>query len=153
MKNAEQDLCRDCGFCCDGTLFFRAKLKEDELGKFNFETETKNNQVFFKQPCPYFEKTCTIYNNTRPHVCGQFKCRILRRAIRGKTSFNEAQNLINKLKIQKRRLELSIPGYTAQIGIKESWHNFRKINHHQWQKPALIFLRRRQLHHQTHPRF
>ena len=71
--NQEQELCISCGFCCDGTLFNRARSDESEVvlaEMLKFKDEDGNHWI--KLPCPYFEKHCKVYKQNRPHVCSSF---------------------------------------------------------------------------------
>ena len=65
----EQEICRSCGMCCDGTLFSRARLEAGEKGNLPIKIEERyhrnNESEFFKLPCPYFSKECTIYSQKK----------------------------------------------------------------------------------------
>jgi|GEM_PF-6212842 len=52
MSDSHQNICISCGFCCDGTLFNHAKIKENEPLEtgYSFETfikGTSKNYFFF----------------------------------------------------------------------------------------------------------
>jgi hypothetical protein len=68
----EQEICVDCGFCCDGTLFNQAVLKPAEKGNLPHWMEEnyreKEDDGFFPLPCAYFDGNCTIYNYCRPRT-------------------------------------------------------------------------------------
>lgn len=93
----EHDICISCGFCCDRTLFDVAKLGEEEVLRDKFiDIETRVNDVrFFKLPCPYFDKKCTIYHEKKPDICSKFKCMLLRNAIKGEITKENAMRAID----------------------------------------------------------
>ena len=95
-ENDEHIICISCGFCCDRTLFDVAKLDEDEILRDKFiPIETRINDVrFFKLPCPYFDKKCTIYQEKKPNICTKFKCMHLRNAIKGNITKEDAMRTI-----------------------------------------------------------
>ena len=93
-----QDLCKQCGLCCDGTLF--ATTPVDEATQHLFAS---NNQ----QPngCEQLSScgSCKIYEN-RPYGCRSFKCGVLKDLLKGHLKFKEAQQLIYEVK-NNRTLE------------------------------------------------
>jgi uncharacterized protein len=74
-------LCLSCGLCCDGSLFERARLQP---GEESFAAElgltvlsVSGQKPRFELPCHLFQGCCSIYDQTRPRVCGAFKCKLL----------------------------------------------------------------------------
>mgnify|MGYP005644641471 CR=1 FL=1 len=126
--NKEQELCKTCGFCCDGTLYARATSFEDEILLPNMETEKLDDSYWFKLPCSYFDKCCTVYDQTRPAICGDFKCRLLKRFIKGKLEFDELEKLIQQIKEQKARLYKLIPNANITESIKNAYASFLDSN-------------------------
>ncbi|MDD7987007.1 hypothetical protein PQO01_18820 [Lentisphaera marina] len=127
-KNQEQELCKNCGFCCDGTLFARATSFKDEILLPKMEAEIIDDAYWFKLPCVYFDKYCTVYDKKRPDICGDFKCRLLKKFIKGKLAFNELEKLIQQIKDQKNRLYQLIPNAKKNRTIKEAYHSFIENN-------------------------
>ena len=78
----EQEICVQCGFCCDGTLFSHASLQPGERGNLPPKLEQEYVQYdtgeFFRQPCVYFAGCCTIYDQPKLHICSSFRCQLLR---------------------------------------------------------------------------
>jgi Fe-S-cluster containining protein len=79
-------LCLACGLCCTGFLHPNAILQidetqqADELGLTWYAQETG---LVFDLPCPCFrEGRCSVYPN-RPKVCGEYRCRLLRKYLSG----------------------------------------------------------------------
>ena len=82
--NNFQDLCKNCGFCCDGTLFNHAIIEENEENEhFEIFTNSESGKRYFKQPCPYHNGICTLQLDTRASICSSFKCRVLKQLERG----------------------------------------------------------------------
>lgn len=102
------DLCVDCGMCCDGTLFERARANmpnDNELiKKFGLTPLIINDKPFFKLPCHHFEKCCTVYNNERPSICSEFMCNPLRKYEKGDISFVEVEKIINETLIIRSQI-------------------------------------------------
>lgn len=107
---AEQELCVGCGFCCDGTLFRYAELQKEELPrvpeKIIKALFIEKEEDYFRLPCGYFSSKCTIYDETRPSVCGIFRCQLLKDFAAGKVDFDEARRIIaDAAQMRKRLLE------------------------------------------------
>ena len=96
----EQSICIKCGICCDGTLFNKAILhkgeKENVPKKFEKLVESNSKGDYFKLPCIYFDKKCTIYTEKKPCVCSEFRCKLLKDFSKEKISFLDAQNTVEK---------------------------------------------------------
>ena len=123
-ENKEQELCKNCGFCCDGTLFTRATSSKDEALLPEMEAEILDDSYWFKLPCSYFDKCCTVYEQKRPAICGDFKCRLLKKFIKGKLDFDELENLIHQIKAQKIRLRKIIPNIKAEDRLHGAFRFF-----------------------------
>jgi len=82
--NGIEQLCPNCGLCCDSTLFADVELRAGDdaarLKKLGLALEKKGrNKTAFAQPCACFDgKLCTIYRD-RPKRCGSFECGLLKR--------------------------------------------------------------------------
>ena len=123
--NKEQEICKACGFCCDGTLFSRATSFKSEniLPKMIHDTD-KNGDTWIKLPCQYFDECCTVYDQKRPQICGDFKCRLLKQAIKGKMAFDDLAQLIKQIKTQKKRIAMHIPNHQDDKLLKKSFEEF-----------------------------
>ena len=76
-------LCPNCGLCCDSTLFADVELRAGDdakrLAELGLSLTKKGRQLAFAQPCACFDgKLCTIYAD-RPKRCGLFECGLLKR--------------------------------------------------------------------------
>ncbi|MDR3457027.1 MAG: YkgJ family cysteine cluster protein [Verrucomicrobiae bacterium] len=82
--NGIEQLCPNCGLCCDSTLFADVELRAGDdaarLRKLGLTLEKKGkSKTAFAQPCAGFDgKLCTIYRD-RPKRCGLFECGLLKR--------------------------------------------------------------------------
>jgi Fe-S-cluster containining protein len=85
--NAVDQLCPNCGLCCNGVLFADVELqKGDDAGRligFGLPLKKKGAKRVFVQPCACFGgKLCRIYD-ARPARCRMFECGLLKRAQAG----------------------------------------------------------------------
>ena len=110
--NPEQELCKRCGFCCDGTLFRYAVVKDDDVLLPGME-EVKEKDRSFRQPCPYFSELCTAYHLQRPSICCSYRCDLLEKASDGEILFEEVAELVRRVKSQKARLEKMLEAYSG----------------------------------------
>jgi len=82
--NGIEQLCPNCGLCCDSTLFADVELRTGDdakrLKRLGLTLEKKGQgKLAFAQPCACFQgKLCTIYAD-RPKRCRTFECRLLKR--------------------------------------------------------------------------
>jgi Fe-S-cluster containining protein len=103
--NGIEQLCPNCGLCCDSTLFadveLRAgddaqKLKKSGVKLFK-KTKTK---IAFSQPCACFDgQLCKIYSD-RPKRCGLFECSLLKKVEAGEMTSVTA---LKKISVAKKR--------------------------------------------------
>jgi Fe-S-cluster containining protein len=83
MTSIDQ-LCPNCGLCCDSTLFADVELRAGDnaarLKKLGLTLFQKiKAKTAFAQPCPCFDgKLCQIYKD-RPKRCAAFECGLLKR--------------------------------------------------------------------------
>jgi len=99
--NYEQELCKICGLCCDGTIFKGAYIiNEMDLERsrsFNLSFDsTKDNKIFFKLPCHHFNGICTIYHVRRPHICGSFYCDLIVKLRKKEMKFDKVKEIIEE---------------------------------------------------------
>jgi Fe-S-cluster containining protein len=83
MTSIDQ-LCPNCGLCCDSTLFADVELRAGDdakrLQKLGLTLFQKSKtKTAFAQPCVCFDgKLCQIYKN-RPKRCALFECGLLKK--------------------------------------------------------------------------
>lgn len=88
--------------CCNGALFARAKVKDDEedrrLGTLDFSLVDLDGKRHFRQPCSYEKScSCSIYQS-RPKVCRAFRCKLLKQHDAGEIDSADAREKIAKAK-------------------------------------------------------
>jgi hypothetical protein len=95
---ADDNICVDCGLCCDGTLFGSVNLIDvDEhapLVALAAEISTDGDRAEFAQPCPAFAGGCCTIYTVRPALCRTYKCDLLRRRDVGEVSTADARATI-----------------------------------------------------------
>ncbi|MCB9139776.1 MAG: YkgJ family cysteine cluster protein [Caldilineaceae bacterium] len=96
-------LCISCGLCCDGTLFSHTPLDTDNQR--DHVQEGTDNGDKISQPCAYHgaETGCQIYTS-RPNVCRQFKCRLLRKVLESETTLDDAMSIVKMTKKQRAKV-------------------------------------------------
>jgi hypothetical protein len=112
IDNDEQQLCKKCGLCCNGTLFGFVQLVDEDMlhvvariPDFNIQDSKKS----FKQPCRYFkENLCSIYCSWRPRACAIFVCKLLVRYRQNKVSFEEAVDVIEQTVVQAKHVRKTL---------------------------------------------
>lgn len=97
--NHFQEVCKKCGFCCDGTLFKNATLQDDEVHE-NFEIiENPNSgKRHFIQPCPHHVGICTLNLDKRASICSSFKCKLLKKLDTNEIDTNQAIEIVEQTK-------------------------------------------------------
>lgn len=103
--NGIDQLCPNCGMCCDSTLFADVELRAGDDAKrlkrlgLTIEKKTKT-KLAFNQPCVCFDgKLCQIYAD-RPKRCGLFECGLLKRVESGAMTAGAALKKITATKKQ-----------------------------------------------------
>jgi uncharacterized protein len=115
--NPVDQLCPNCGLCCDSVLFADVELRAGDnakrLAKLGLTIETKTRtKLAFAQPCACFDgKLCTIYAN-RPKRCRTFECGLLKRVQAGEMDASAALKTIGKTKL----LVETVRGLLCQLG-------------------------------------
>jgi hypothetical protein len=102
MKSVEQ-LCPNCGLCCDSTLFADVELRAgddaQELARHGLTVWPKSKtKLAFAQPCACFDgRLCGIYAD-RPKRCKLFECGLLKRVEGGEMTAGAALKKIAQAK-------------------------------------------------------
>jgi len=101
--NAIDQLCPNCGLCCDGSLFADVELQPgddaDRLVQLGLSLKKKRRRkIAFVQPCACFDKKyCKIYSD-RPRQCRLFECGVLKKVGAGKITVDAALKTISEAK-------------------------------------------------------
>jgi Fe-S-cluster containining protein len=115
--NGVEQLCPNCGLCCDSTLFADVELRAGDdakrLAKLGLTIEQKpKTKLAFAQSCACFDgKLCGIYAD-RPKRCRTFECGLLKRVQAGELHADAALKTIAKTKLQAE----AVRGLLRQLG-------------------------------------
>ncbi len=141
-KNSEQIICINCGFCCDGTLFYSGCLEQGERGTLPEKIEKNyfidKNKEYFKLPCLYFDKKCTIYNQKKAKICSSYRCQLLFDVEDNKMMIKEALQLVENAKQARNKIfkiwakltgdydKITFNGLLIKLGYKSKELNDKK---------------------------
>ena len=89
--------CVGCGLCCNGTLYWMAKVtpgEEQRIQGYGLELMEEKGTTYFRLPC-HHERCgrCTIYED-RFDICRSFRCRLLRNYQAGEIDLAEARQQV-----------------------------------------------------------
>jgi Fe-S-cluster containining protein len=107
--NGIEQLCPNCGLCCDSTLFADVELRAGDdarrLKQLGLTLEKKGQgKLSFAQPCACFDgKLCGVYAD-RPKRCRTFECGLLKRVDAGELAAAAALKKISTAKIQTEKV-------------------------------------------------
>jgi uncharacterized protein len=107
--NGIEQLCPNCGLCCDGTLFADVELREGDdakrLEKLGLPLKKKGQgKLAFTQSCACFDgKFCKIYSD-RPKRCRSFECGLLKKVEANEMNASAALKKISQAKILAKKL-------------------------------------------------
>jgi Fe-S-cluster containining protein len=128
-----EDLCRECGLCCDGTLFDLVKLEPtDDAAKLNAlglavtVSRGKAPVARIPQPCAALcaDRTCRLYA-IRPAQCRVFECGVFKDAKAGRVSFPSALRIVKATRRradQVRRLLRELGDTDEHRALGERFH-------------------------------
>ena len=66
------------------------------LKRLNEASYSKDGNDYFRLPCGYFDRKCTIYDQKKADVCSDFRCQLLRDFSDGKISHGDALRLVRE---------------------------------------------------------
>jgi hypothetical protein len=94
--------CVGCGMCCDGTLYWLAKVtpgEEEHIVAHGLILNTENpNTTYFNLPCHHEScGQCTIYQD-RFDICRSFRCQLLRNYQANDLTLDEATEKVRTAK-------------------------------------------------------
>jgi uncharacterized protein len=107
--NGVEQLCPNCGLCCDSTLFGDVELRAgddaERLKQLGLTLEKKGrSKLAFAQSCACFDgKLCKIYDD-RPKRCRTFECGLLKRVQADELSAGAALKKISVAKILVKKV-------------------------------------------------
>lgn len=102
-------LCAECGMCCDGVLFFGAKLQPADpvraLRALGLKIKRRHGELFCLQPCAaHIGGSCSIYES-RPGRCREFECKQLQSVERHEISEEVAMGNIRRARALVEQVE------------------------------------------------
>jgi uncharacterized protein len=118
--NGIEQLCPNCGLCCNGVLFADAELRRGDdakrLAELGLPIERKGRgKLAFAQPCTCFDgRLCNIYDD-RPKRCRTFECGLLKRVQAGELDASNALKIISQTKRQVENMRERL----RQLGQKD----------------------------------
>jgi hypothetical protein len=124
-------LCIDCGcaFCCDGTLYGWAPVQDDDFPvsddafEVQRESVTGQNKAFFKLPCKLcLNGRCSIHEEKRPAICGDFQCKLLAGHASGSVCTEAARALVDNVKKLQARLMPQMEKFVGDGGALSLFH-------------------------------
>ena len=106
MNESVDQLCPNCGLCCDSTLFADVELRAGDdagrLAELGLSLAKKGGKLAFAQPCACFDgKLCGIYAD-RPKRCRTFECGLLKKVEADEMTVGAA---LKKISEAKKRAE------------------------------------------------
>jgi hypothetical protein len=107
--NGIEQLCPNCGLCCDSTLFADVELRPGDdaarLKKLGLSLWKKGQgRLAFSQPCACFDgKLCRIYED-RPTRCRKFECGLLKRVGLNELTASVALKKISSAKLKTKKV-------------------------------------------------
>lgn len=119
--NGVEQLCPQCGLCCDSTLFADVELHPGDdaqsLKKLGLSLHKKGRgKLAFAQPCACFDgRFCRIYGD-RPQRCRTFECGLLKRVEAGEMTVITALKKISAAKKQAEKVRglLALTGHNDE---------------------------------------
>ena len=108
-SNGVEQLCPNCGLCCDSTLFADVELRKgddpEQLTKLGLEVLQKTkSKLAFSQPCACFDgKLCKIYGD-RPTRCRLFECGLLKKVEHDEMTAGAALEKIREAKAKAEKV-------------------------------------------------
>jgi len=122
-------LCPNCGLCCDSTLFADAELRPEDdanrLARLGLTIAKKGpRKLAFSQPCACFDgKHCKIYRD-RPAQCHLFECGLLKRTAAGKMKADTALKAIAEAKMLANKVRALLHAYGQNPEEKALIHSY-----------------------------
>lgn len=115
-RHGAQALCRGCGLCCDGSLFWGVALEAGEAVPGGGDAVG-----FLPQPCRFHGAGgCAIYA-ARPGQCRAFTCGVLRAVLEGERGLAWAEAQVTGMRHLLAGLDAVLPGEGALYARAAAW--------------------------------
>lgn len=108
------ELCLTCGLCCRGVLHSDAIVLVEEVDRFGPEFDLRkyagHTNFYFDLPCRYIgeDNRCEIYAKGRPHICGAYVCKLLRKYLDGEKDLATCLAAVTKAKKMIEQLTVKV---------------------------------------------
>lgn len=114
------DLCLNCNLCCNGSLFARVPVTEEEQARLPDDLSffRRNGNLRMRLPCPRLGEDggCTVYAD-RPAVCRTYHCKLSKRVEAGDVAEERALAIIAEIKkTQKNAVALAAQAMGKTVG-------------------------------------
>lgn len=127
-----EQLCPNCGLCCDSTLFADVELRSGDdpkrLKKLGLVLHQKTKaRVAFSQPCACFDgKLCRIYAD-RPKRCRLFECGLLKQVEAGDMSAGLALKKISAARKKAEAVRVLLRGLGQRDEQMALTHRYAEV--------------------------
>jgi hypothetical protein len=110
-------LCLSCGLCCLSAIYPRSSLLYTETefaDSLGLTVVTLEEHLYFCLPCPLYQQNrCSIYYATRPAVCVDFRCSLLKKFQNEQISLEQSLRLVKYAKELWTEVTMQLPtGYS-----------------------------------------
>ena len=110
-----KNICIDCGMCSDGTMYRWVGLREGDqlepLSSAGAVFVARDAETLFQLPCPAFRGGCCSIYESRPKICRDYRCFLLRRYEAGDVSFEEARARITRTMALRDRVRSAMAAF------------------------------------------
>ncbi|MBO9449149.1 YkgJ family cysteine cluster protein [Tropicibacter sp. R16_0] len=99
-------LCVSCNLCCNGSIFARVPITEEERPRLPKEVQVfaRNGALRMRLPCPRLgdDGACTCYD-VRPDTCRTYNCKLSKRRNEGEIDERSAVEITQEIKAAQAR--------------------------------------------------
>ncbi|WP_214652188.1 YkgJ family cysteine cluster protein [Novosphingobium jiangmenense] len=122
-------LCLACGLCCNGTVYGYAIIREDEVeeaARIGMNTmRTMDKSPAFLMACNWLDgAACTRYTQWRPSICGDYFCRVQKRAEKQDLTEEQAFARIANARRMAEEVKALLPD---GMPMSQARHEFRRL--------------------------
>ena len=126
------DLCTQCGLCCDGTIYPKARAFPDDLTGLAEHGLTvlgkgEGEKLAFALPCPRLNGTCCTIYPQRFTVCRRFRCALLQKLDVGEIDVTSALATVAKARALVVAVEPEARTVARRFELRRSTSDWRDI--------------------------
>lgn len=116
-----ENVCLDCGLCCDGTLLTHAPLLPDDdmvgLSKWPLRIKVVQDESRMLLPCPACQGGCCTTYQHRPAICAAYRCALRIGYDAGSVTADEARVLIAAVVTLRDQIRPALEELTGLAGL------------------------------------